>query len=185
MKKLAYAAVAALLIAAPVRADVVDYAELFGGASMSPDLGWGSGSYEMDTGFNLGASLGWNVAPNISVEAEFYYDQSDYSCCAPNNLESFSMMANGFYNFPTTMSVRPYVGAGIGYMQLTYDSPPDYQLSDWVFAYQGIAGLDIPADGNLDFILEYRYRGSNDAEDGGLTFEYESHALSAGIRINL
>jgi len=184
MRKIAFVAIAALLIVGPARADVVDYAELFGGVSASPDLGWGGGSSEMDPGFNVGGSFGWNVASHFAVEAEFYYDQSDYSCCAPNNLESFSVMANGLYNFDSVIGVRPYLGAGVGYMQLVYNNAA-YQLSDWVLAYQGIAGVDIPADGNLDIILEYRYRSSGDAEDGGLPYEYESHAVSAGIRVNL
>jgi opacity protein-like surface antigen len=201
MKRLAFAAAMAVFAVAPAKADVVDYAELFGGLTFDPSQDVNGISYDLDTGFNVGGALGWNLSPQFALEADFFFTTADYDLAAPadGTLESFSFMANAVYNIDMGSRFRPYIGAGVGGVQLrftdgvTSGGDPYTGDSDIVFGYQGFAGFAINVDNNIDFIAEYRYQGAGDANGSftslgvayPLEFEYSSHNLSAGLRFNL
>lgn len=175
------AALAVGLVAAS-QAESQMYGELFGGVNLAPDLEFQSSDYEMDTGYNFGASLGWNLGANWSVEGEVTYNKNEYSCCTPNSASLLNLSVNGYYTFQTAGSFKPYVGVGIGYGDLTYDNGSEF--SDWVFTYQAIAGGRFAVTDTTDLFAEYRYVASDDASDSGTVWEYRAHVLSAGLRVN-
>lgn len=199
MKKFVLAAAFAVAAAVPAQADILDYAELFGGVTFEPSsLDFAGASRDMETGYNVGGSFGWWLDPRFSVEMDFFFTSADYDLAAPNDatLESFTFMANAVYHFDDIGSgFRPFLGAGVGGAQLRVS---DGILggfgytgdTDTVFAWQALAGFLINVDTNIDFVAEYRYQGASDG-DVQLTFiggpvpsdvEYSSHNLSAGFR---
>ncbi len=180
MKKIMLAAAMALALGGTAQAKLVDYAQVFGGATIEPNLDFGGFSYKMTPGYNVGASLGWWVSSDISIEAEGMYTSTQYDCCS-TSLETFSVMANGVYHFDVGSAWKPYIGVGIGTIQSNYNGV----LNAWVFGYQGFAGFAIPINPTLDFFAEYKYQGSSDASDLGTTWGYSSHNLDIGLRFDL
>lgn len=201
MKKVALAAAMALALGGTAKADIFDYAELFGGATIEPSLSQGSTTIDMSTGVNVGAALGWNFGPNISVEAEGLYTSSDFdSPTVKAELETFSFMANAYWAFDIGSRWKPYVGAGVGGVAVTVTDGSVVGVTTFggdskvVFGYQAMAGVTIPVAANIDFLAEYRYQGAQDASItllsptlGPNTFdqEYKSSNLSAGFRFHL
>ncbi len=199
MKKFVLAAAAAVGLAAPAHADILDYAELYGGATFLPDLEFAGADRDLEVGYNVGGSLGWNVGPQFDVEMDFFFTSSDYDLAAPDEatLESFTFMGNAIYHFNDVGSgFRPYIGAGLGGAQLRVS---DGVLggtafigdSEIVFAWQAFAGFAINVDKNIDFFAEYRYQGASDADvtlhfpgpvNTPTDIEYQSHNVSAGFR---
>lgn len=189
MKKFALAAAFAVVFIVPVKADVVDYAELYGGVTQDPDLGAPPpNEFEMDVGFNVGGALGWNLSPLFSVEVDFFYTDSDFKGF-DESVESFSAMVNGFYHIDMGSSWRPYVGAGAGVVQVKEtDRVLNDSDTDSVFGYQAMVGVLRNVDNNIDWLVEYRYQGAEDATVSvptPFTQEYSSHNLSTGFRINI
>jgi opacity protein-like surface antigen len=189
MKKIALAVVAmGLALGGVAKADLFDYAKLYGGVTIEPQLDWQLvpfpvGHYDMDTGLSAGAALGWDVAPQFSVETDLMYTHAYYSCCN-NSLETFSVMLNGIYHIDIGSKWTPYVGAGAGMIQSTY-SYGTGGASDWVFGAQGLAGISIPLQEGLDLSLEYKYQWSDDASDGVYNWEYKSHNVDVGLTFHL
>lgn len=182
MKKFLATVAMAATLAAAAQAESPMYLEVFGGADLAPDLDWEGTGYEMDTGYSVGAALGWNLTPNWSVEGEVAYHEAEYSCCNPNNASLLNLSVNGYYTFETAGSIKPYVGAGIGYGQLGYED--NTQVEDWVFTYQLMAGVRAPVASNTELVAEYRYVGAEHGQDSGIDWEYRAHVLSAGLRFN-
>ena len=191
MKKSILAAALLAAAAVPAHADVVDYVELFGGVTQSPDLGSPPpAEFEMEPGYNVGGAFGWNFEQCFSAELEFFFTDADFEGF-DNSVESFTDMVNGFYHFQDVgYSLRPYIGAGAGFAQVKFsDESLSVSDTDTVFAYQAMLGILHKVEENVDLIVEYRYQGANDANldigFGPFDQEYESHSLSAGFRFNL
>ena len=199
MKRIALAGAIALALGGTASADVFDYAKLFGGVTMEPPLD-SPAPNDMQTGLNAGGALGWNFSPEVSAEVEGFFTQSQYDG-TDAALETFSFMANAYWSFDCGGKWRPYIGAGIGGVQVTATDNhviPGTTIigdSDIVFGYQAMAGVTIPVADSIDFLAQYRYQAADDA-DLTLTFspaggtvsysqEYRSHNLSAGFRFNL
>jgi opacity protein-like surface antigen len=192
MKKFALAAAMALALGGTANAGLVDYAKMFGGATLEPSLSAPEGSgLDMDTGYNLGAALGWNVSPNVSLEAELFYTSSGFSNFDAR-LETMSVMGNAYYNFDCGWKAMPFIGVGVGGVQVNHnDKFASTSGSDFVFGYQAMAGFTYNLTPSMDLLVEYRYQGSGDAHivDSvhplGGDQEYKSHNLSIGIRFDL
>lgn len=193
MKKIALAVVLGALAAAPVaQADIVDFAKVSAGLTMSPDLGYGpTNTYEMENGLNVGGEFGWELNGiadgNFSVGIDLFYTSQDYTGFQ-TSLESFSVMVNGTYICSYFTSVRPYAGIGFGMVDVHYDGDtqfPTFSGSELVFGYQAQLGLLIPIATDLDLSVGYRYQGASDADIQARDVEYQSHSASIGIRVGL
>jgi opacity protein-like surface antigen len=187
MKRILMATALALALGGTANAAIVDYLALYGGGTMDPTLRYGSGTSSMDTGYNVGAAFGWNVSPQLSVGADMMFTHSGYSCCT-SSLESFSVMANGIYSFDIGSQVRPFVGLGAGAVNVTYDGAsqfPTFSGSQFVFGYQGEAGVSVPIATKVGLILAYKYQGAADASIEGKKVEYKSNNVSVGLVFDL
>jgi opacity protein-like surface antigen len=192
MKKIALAVVLGALAAAPVaQADIVDFAQVSAGVTMSPDLEYNNTLFEMDSGVNVGGEFGWELSTvadgNFSVGLDLFYTSQDYTGYL-SSLESFSVMANATYICDYFTSVRPFVGLGVGMINVSYDGDtqfPAFSGSDMAFGFQGQLGFHIPIDPNLDLTVGYRYQSAGDATIQGIDVEYRSHNASVGIRVGL
>lgn len=166
-------------------AALVDFAALYGGVSIAPPLQYGCCEYDMDSGLNVGGVLGWTLDKNLAVGVDLMYTEQGYSGYS-SKLESMSVMADLFYSFDIDSKWRPFVGAGIGGVQVTYDnSGSPFAGSDFVFGWEATAGVTIPIADKTDISLAYKYQGSSDAEIEGRSVEYKSNTISAGLVFNL
>jgi outer membrane protein OmpA-like peptidoglycan-associated protein len=85
----------------------------------------------------------------------------------------FSAMGNAYYDFNTGTKLTPFLGAGIGGLDLSADNIQAAGVgvtnsNDWVFAYQGIAGVSYAVNDTLSLKADYRYLRT---EKGSLTLE--------------
>lgn len=186
MKKLLGAAgMAALMVGLPFGSASAEglYIEGSAGITTQDELDWGGGTFDMDDGWNAAFSVGKSVWTNWDLEAEFSYDEMEYSCCNPNNTQEYRLMANMTYNFAVG-GFTPYVGGGLGAAWVTYEGV--FEAEDTVAAYQLIGGARVPLGERWSLFGEYRYQDTfEDAEDGGLEWEHSGHNFAFGARVNL
>ncbi len=187
MKKLAGIVSLAVAVAgaafAPVYAQT--YIEGSAGVTTQDSLGWNGSEYDMDDGWNVAASVGKTMWTNWDVEAEFSYDEMEYSCCNPNNTHEYRLMANATRNF-TLGGVTPYVGGGLGLAWVTYENVSYEYEGDAQAAYQLIGGVRVPLGDRWSLFGEYRYQGLfEDASGDGGEWEHNGHNFAFGARINL
>lgn len=151
----------------------------FGGAVFGVDaegeapLLVGNPSLDFDPGgqYALGLVFGARVAPNLRAEVELSYSNSDVDktstvlnvIAADGDLSSTSLLINGWYEFETNSSWRPYVGGGIGYTKVDadIDTAPSFSTfndSDGGFSYQIGFGVTFPVGQSGTVDIGYRYR---------------------------
>lgn len=164
---------------------------------------------EYDPGFLVGGVLGYDFGM-WRLDAEIAYRTNDASNLifpAPlgqlpvgdGSTTALSYMVNGYFDIPTNMLIKPYLGGGIGYATVSLDVsvppgtfPPGFSStvaddSDSVLAYQFSAGIGFEISRTTALSLGYRYFATDDLEMmtiGAVPFttEYQSHEFSIGVR---
>lgn len=176
---------AALMAGLPFNAAQADvYLEGSAGVTTQDQLEWGGGDYDMDNGWNAAVAVGTSVWGHWDAEAEFSYDEMEYSCCNPNNTHEYRLMGNLTYNFAVG-GLTPYLGAGVGAAWVTYEAG-SFEAEGTVAAYQLIGGVRVPLGDAWSLFGEYRYQDTlEDPEDDGLEWEHSGHNFAFGARINL
>lgn len=180
------------------------YLKGFGGASFAQDEDFdvslprefedaGVGLTEdvsYDTGYLLGAAIGYDITPSIAGELEYTYRSANAALGAeisgPDGTEKLdpedgdvttsALMLNGIYNFPgmgAMAAVQPYVGIGIGGAQVDFDG----DSTDFEFAYQAMAGVTYAVNPNVDLFAEARWFST----DGGEFFSEDGFSAEAGF----
>ena len=195
MKKFVLSSAAALLLATgAAQADSMHddnwYASILGGVSFDPSLMAGGSLREMDTGYNIGARIGYgldNVLPmrGFSVEADTFYNMSGYKGTTGfSHLASTSFMGNLVYHVDTGSPVRLYGGAGLGAVNDRVGGV--VSDSSTVFGWQALGGLEYPVSQDMTLFTEYRYQNAHDANIGALTgVGNTSNNVSVGMKFSL
>lgn len=149
------------------------YVKGFGGATWpsSEDVtlrGFGQNfrlDLDYDTGYALGAALGYRYSPNVAFEVEYAYRRADFSGTLnvagtrfreDGKTKSNSVMLNALYVFDgvgASGAVQPYLGAGLGGAKVDVDG----DSTDVVFAYQLIAGVGYDVTPNWTLMGEARW----------------------------
>jgi opacity protein-like surface antigen len=198
MKNLFVASAVALLLGTPVlsigaaQADITDnaYVSILGGPTFAPGLNAGGTKNAMDTGFNVGARLGyylsdWNL-PNFSIEADGLFNQSTYSGFNNARLQSSSYMGNLIYHLPTDSPFEIYGGAGLGVVNTNIDNGLGNRGGSAVLGWQALGGVEYRASEQASLFAEYRYQNAHDVNAGGLTgISNTSNNLSFGVKWHL
>ncbi len=193
MKILFATTAAAALLSAPAHADDV-YAKVFGGVGLGVDqdfdaqiagVGPVSGEIDTDIGYDVGGALGYQLNDLFAVEAEVAYRSNDISggtvagapFSASGDIDALSFMGNAVLTLPGSYGLTPYGGVGVGTAGVGGDGERDY-----VFAYQGFAGLKRDLTDRISAGVEYRYFGSEDATFsnavGTLSTDYSAHNIN-------
>lgn len=140
--------------------------------------GFGSGEVSYDMGYGLNLSAGYGMDP-FRGELEFGYKTADLED-VDESLDVMSYMVNGYYDFKTSNSFNPFVGAGLGFINADIDD-----TDDTVFGYQLTAGIAMNIAPNLNLDLAYRYQSTfGDLDLDGVDVSYDSSNITAGIRYN-
>jgi outer membrane protein OmpA-like peptidoglycan-associated protein len=112
------------------------------------------------------------------------------------SLREYSIMANVHYDIPITSNLMFSIGAGAGgdHVDVNFKAFPGSNISDWRFAYQGIAGLSYALGSRTDLFLNYRYMHV-DAPDMNIgpvnghvfdsTDDLQKHTVTIGLRYDL
>ena len=124
-----------------------------------------------DPGFNIGGALGYDFG-NIRAEAEIIYRRARYEHFAvgavipgcpcvgddDDDVSAASFMANGYYDFDIKDSpLVPYLGGGLGGAKVMLDDNLGIDDSDFVFAYQVMAGIGYEIASSMTLTVGYRY----------------------------
>jgi opacity protein-like surface antigen len=155
----------------------------------------GTGTVEWDGGFGIGLSLG-TMMDAFRIEGELEYRSADMETMAAEGvsvggeIKTWSLLANAYYDFNTGSAIKPYVGAGLGFAQHSFElnavidgDALSGEDDDTVFAYQATLGLGWAASDALDVDFAYRYFATADPDYDGVEAEYASHNLSVGMRV--
>lgn len=112
------------------------------------------------SGIDAGVLITGNVGDlGVSVADLVATDGGDF--------DSSTWMLNAYYDFDTGTRFTPYIGLGLGMMnvELSY-RPGDVEVikdDDNVFAYQLIGGLNYEVNDSFSVFASYRYRDNRDA----------------------
>lgn len=135
------------------------------------------------------------------LELGYRHNNIDFFDSVPTSsgkFDEFSAMANAVWDIPVSSRLDLSLGAGLGADNIMYESKLFHPLTiddtDWVFAWQLIAGLNFHATSNIDVVLNYRYFNAVDPEFSELqagappvlhSDAYEDvnkHTLTLGLR---
>lgn len=161
----------------------------------------GSSKTDSKTGYALAVQGGYDFG-GPKAELELAYRRNNVKSIldsdppyqpvpgAGGSTSSFSVMANGIYQFLPQSSIHPFIGAGIGAARVSgkwHDSDPIISDAQWRFAYQGIAGVAYDINANLGVKAQYRYFATVDPKfttvDGSdrIDSEFKSHSILVGL----
>jgi opacity protein-like surface antigen len=148
------------------------------------------GTAEFDTGYAVGAALGY-MMEIFRLEGEISYMASDMDTYAglpaDAEIDALTFLANGYFDFNTGGPMTPYITAGIGASRIEITEPGFADEDDTVFAYQIGAGVGYALSETLILDFRYRYMSGQDMEisEGGSIVEVEvaSHHLTVGVRM--
>lgn len=162
------------------------YVSLFGGASFAQDvktIDYADDEYSLDlnTGFVVGAAVGWRINDAFRVEGEVSYaryktDSYSYTCCgggtdpASGDLSATYLLANAWADVARFGQATAYVGGGLGAAYVTADTTFDgstgwgYGKGEWGFAGQLGAGVTYAIAQNIDLDFGYRFKAVTDID---------------------
>lgn len=120
---------------------------------------------DYDTGYTIGAAIGYSIRPDIAVELEYGYRNADSKSSINGHTSSNAVMANAIYKFggmDATGKITPYVGAGLGWANVDV-ATNDYGsfTRNSAFGYQFIGGVSYAATPKMDLLGEVRYFGTD------------------------
>lgn len=174
-------------------------------------------SVDYDPGIGVYAAIGYDYAGPFRSELELSYRSNDivdldadgagFSGIPEGSIsgdtKAMAILMNLLYDFESDSAFTPYIGAGVGVVNLDHDisgsftpgQPTDplsiaYGKNKWELAYQGIAGVAVDLADGLKLDLSYRYFGTRKEDVRGTlsgspaAFEtgFASHSLFAGLR---
>jgi opacity protein-like surface antigen len=168
-----------------------------------------SGEAEFDPGFAIEGAAGYEHSSGFRGEVAVGYRRNDIedlsgggtSCSSlgiscGGEVETVSIMANGYYAFNVEGKFKPFIGAGAGIARVDAELEvgiPGFGSAkasddDTVFAYQGIAGVSYEINETLTLSGLYSYFATEDlsfgdSATGQLDAEYQSHNFMLGLRI--
>ncbi|MFO7604743.1 MAG: outer membrane beta-barrel protein [Desulfurivibrionaceae bacterium] len=147
---------------------------------------------EADTGFAVGAALGYDFYGFPRIEAEIAYQNNALDKVRTtsgdiylhDNIDSLAFLVNGYWDFTNRSFWTPYLSAGLGAALINVDDNTAYLGNDsaTVFAYQFGAGLGYAINEEITLEGKYRYFATTNAEFASGEVEYASHNVYAGMR---
>jgi len=156
---------------------------------------------QQDPGYAILGQVGYGFG-KIRLEGEIGWRQNeinkyadDFGPASPSgNISGVSIMGNAYYDFVNSSKWTPYIGVGIGGIDVNFDNLkagglPVTNDGDFLFAYQGIAGVSYAVNDQLSVKADYRYLGTTDGNfsvasrlgGGSAQGSYASHSVLVGF----
>ncbi|PKU23723.1 outer membrane protein, partial [Telmatospirillum siberiense] len=180
------------------------YAGAETGISLVPTTKFKDGSKiwkeSQDPGYAILGQLGYGFGP-VRVEGELGWRSNGvdkvkqpFATNGSGSLDAASVMANVYYDVATGTAFTPFIGAGLGGVDVSADKirANGTTFSDkdhFAPAYQGIAGVSYALNDHLDLKADYRYLRTAEnslKEDasygtGKSKGDYSSHSILVGF----
>lgn len=146
-----------------------------------------------NTGFDAGGNLGYKSA-FFRYEAEVSYFNTPLKRFAVDNVidnapqgynQGTLAFVNLLYDFPYQPSrlIQPFIGGGIGYAWIhnnfLNNNNFNFNVNNYAFTYQGIAGLSYHFSENYSIFFAYRYVGTTHLDSLGNIFQ--TSLLNGGV----
>lgn len=176
------------------------YVKAGGGYNYQDKQRYNGEAATFDGGLAVSGAIGYMFENNFRIEGEVNYHRNyidriktaagPYLAEPTGELSTTAFMLNGYYDIPTNMGIKPYVGGGIGYAMVegTYEnfSAEVEGISENVFAYQGIAGSNFEISDSFSLYAEYKYFATEDVnvEPAAANGNNVSHSILAGLKYN-
>lgn len=150
-----------------------------------------SSQIDSDTGWAAIGSLGYRFGNGVRTEIEGGYRHNDGNALIGNGkvnteVRAWDAMTNVLYDFDLGSPIRPYVGVGVGAVNVDAKVGGVGSDDNWAFGYQGIAGVEYALSDSLALFTDYRYlstAGLNvNPGTANVHDEYHSHTVLAGLR---
>jgi len=169
--------VTAVLLLAPLAALAQDaatfYASAYGGVPAAPSTSFSEsrptgpgvgGTAKFGGGLGFGAAVGRRFGNGWAVELA-WDERGNYlrrvgGVSVDGNIFSELVLLNGYYRFPTKGALRPFIGAGLGYV-VGLDIDVDRNGSEQEYSRKG--GVAVQAIVGAEYLLAPRWRLSGDA----------------------
>ncbi len=150
----------------------------------SEDLGSSSGSeaeadWTLAPGFVFGGAVGYDFG-DLRAEGEFSYQAAgfrhdyngdiDDNNKADDSLAVIGIMANGYFDLDTGTPFVPYIGVGVGAVNLSVnlapgeDEDPTFEGNGWGFGYLVNLGLGYQIINEFALTLGYKFSGTLETE---------------------
>ncbi len=128
----------------------------------------------------FGAGVGYRF--DSMFRADVTFDGAvDYNFSAFGvgvDVDAYSVMANGYVDFPLTTVIKPYIGAGVGYGWVEA-SGGGLSADDDGFAFGAMAGVSYDLTANMAIDVGYKFRNiSISGED------FQDHMIRGGLRFS-
>ncbi|MFN9704851.1 MAG: outer membrane protein [Planctomycetota bacterium] len=147
-------------------------------------------------GLASGAAIGYDLNKSWGFEVDYTYRSGDIDSIGAGgaianggDYASVAITGNVIYSFATDGPWRPYVGAGLGFLQeIDADlEPAGAEVSDrGALAYQFLAGVGYRVSNAVEVTLEGRYLGASGVElrGDGQTYDadYDHVGALLGVR---
>ena len=207
-KRFLISAVTYMLIVQSAMADNNLYVTGFVGLSDTGSYNFSNASFgnkaviTTEQGMNVGIAIGVNLSSNMRAEFELSRTTNNTSeigtpyIAYDGSIDASFALVNLWYDLPTDTKIKPYVGGGIGYAQISHAGSASgiaiVDDSDTSFAAQiGVGGrISIGANGAIDIGYRYKFFNGTDLQQlqvGGQDFEngkYGSHSINVGYSYN-
>ncbi len=168
--------------------------------TIKPSIGVRSGTERFDSGFAVGARIGYEEGP-WRFEAEYAYRRNGADSITiggasfgglSGSRQSNAFLANLIYDFDLGWPVKPHIGAGIGGVDIIDKASAPrlgtfFNNNAWEFGYQAIGGLRYDVTPNIAVDLDYRYFATTEATfrapGTNITYKtgYNSHNVLASV----
>ncbi|MEN8135082.1 MAG: outer membrane beta-barrel protein [Thermodesulfobacteriota bacterium] len=147
---------------------------------------------EADTGFAVGAAVGYDFYGYLRIEGEIAYQNNPLTKAKTaggdivlhEDIDSLSFLTNLYCDFTNHSLWTPYLSAGLGAALVNVDDNTGYvgNAYDSVFAYQVGAGLAYTFTQELTLELKYRYFATTNPVFKNIEMEYATHNVYVGMR---
>jgi len=180
---LVFAAVATPALAQTMPSATGFYIQAYGGLRIPDNLQFDGTAQDLGIGTTLGGSVGVDSSiPGLTGEIDYMRSSTTYSALG-TSLDSQSLMLDATYapQLSLGLAVQPYVGAGLGAVDVTYKD----SASAIAPAFQLKVGVSGPISGQLSWFGEYRYQQAfGEVNVGADRAEYASHSIVGGLKID-
>ncbi|PLX42326.1 MAG: hypothetical protein C0605_04995 [Hyphomicrobiales bacterium] len=125
--------------------------------------------------FTGGIGAGYRFNRNFRSDVTLNYTGRYKPAC--QKIRTWTAMLNGYFDIPTNSIITPYLGVGIGWINVKSSTG----FKDDSVAYAGMVGLTMKASQKVDVDLGYKYTYSK--IEGSPN--WKDHAVRVGLRLNM
>ena len=149
--------------------------------------------WDLDFGFSAGGAAGYDFG-DFRTEAEFSFQSANFrhdekidndkdDQKADDNLTVMAILANGFFDLDTGTPFVPFIGIGVGAVNLSVklneseEAPkPHFEGSGWGFGYQANVGVAYEIVDAVALTLGYKFFGTLETQvtDAGADADSET-----------